>query len=67
MPAISDASGLKPGECGVGSLKDKADWKRIIPALVADGVEWLVVKPTVHPNSLTDLKNSLTYLKGIIK
>ena len=67
MPAISDASGLKAGECGVGSLKDKADWKRIIPALVADGVEWLVVKPTVYPNSLTDLKNSLTYLKGIIK
>lgn len=67
MPAISDATGLKPGDCGVGSAKDKAEWSRILPALAADGVEWFIVKPTVHPDSLADLKNSLTYLKGIMK
>ncbi len=52
-----------PGEAGLGSPRDKADWKRIVPALVADGVEWLVVKPTSHPDSLEDLKASIKYLK----
>ena len=67
MPAIADPAGLAPGECGVGSVRDMADWRRIVPALAADGVEWLVVKPTVHANSLEDLKNSIKYLKGIMK
>ena len=67
MPAISDTKGLKPGEAGVGSAHDKADWKRIIPALAADGVEWLVVKPTTHPDSLADLEASIKYLKGIMR
>ena len=66
MPAIADAKGLRPGECGVGSAHDKADWKRIVPALAADGVEWLVVKPTSHPGSLSDLEASIKYLKGIV-
>ncbi len=51
--------------CGVGSPKDMADWKRIISALVADGVELLVVKPTAHPDSLADLEASAVYLKNI--
>ena len=67
MPAISDTKGLKPGEAGVGSAHDKADWKRIVPALAADGVEWLVVKPTTHPDSLADLEASIKYLKGIMR
>ena len=67
MPAIADAKGLKAGEAGVGSSRDKANWERIVPALAADGVEWLVVKPTAHPGSLDDLKSSIKYLKGIIK
>jgi len=67
MPAIADMKGLKSGEAGVGSAHDKADWKRIVPALVADGVEWLVVKPTTHPDSLADLEASIKYLKGVMK
>lgn len=51
------------GKCGVGSAADKADWRRILPALVADGVEWLVVKPTAHPDSLDDLRASMEFLK----
>ena len=65
MPAIADAKGLGPGEAGVGSARDKADWRRIVPALAADGVEWLVVKPTVNPGSLEDLRASIRYLKGL--
>ena len=67
MPAIADPAGLAPGDCGVGSPRDIADWRRIIPALAADGVEWLVVKPTVHADSLEDLKASIVYLKGMAK
>ena len=66
MPAIADASGLAPGECGVGSRHDKADWRRILPALSADGVQWLVVKPTAHPDSLADLEASANYLKSLL-
>ncbi len=65
MPAIADAKGLKPGEAGVGSSRDAADWRRIVPALAADGVQWLVVKPTAHPGSIEDLKASYSYLKGL--
>lgn len=58
--------GLPPaGRCGVGSVLDKADWRRIVPALVDDGVQWLVVKPTAYPDSLEDLKASCSYLKGL--
>ena len=72
MPAIGRAAcphadAARPGECGVGSSHDKADWKRIVPALVADGVEWLVVKPTTHPDSLADLAASIKYLKEVLK
>ena len=67
MPAIRvRGASARPGECGVGSTCDKADWSRIIPALVADGVEWLVVKPTMHPGSLADLEASIKYLKGLL-
>jgi len=66
MPAISDMRGLKPGEAGVGSSRDGADWKRIVPALAEDGVRWLVVKPTAFPSSLADLEASIKYLKGIL-
>ena len=65
MPAIADAAGLMPGQCGVGSARDKAEWSRILPALAADGTQWLVVKPTVHPGSIKDLKSSYEHLKGI--
>lgn len=67
MPAIGDGYGLARGEAGVGSVRDKASWRKILPALAADGVEWLVVKPTVRPDSLDDLESSIKYLKGIIK
>ena len=55
------------GCCAVGSANDCADWRRIIPALAADGVEWLVVKPTMHPGSLDDLEASIKYLKEIMR
>lgn len=67
MPAIAETKGLRPGEAGVGSVRDKAGWKRIVPALAADGVEWLVVKPTTFPDSLADLEASIKYLKGVMK
>lgn len=67
MPAIADTTDLKPGECGIGSVRDKADWRRIVPALVADGVQWLVVKPTVHSDSLADLHASIKYLKTLVE
>ncbi len=65
MPAIADTAGLKPGQCGVGSQRDMADWQRIVPALAADGVEWLVVKPTVFPGSLADLEASIDCLRKL--
>lgn len=65
MPAIADASGLKPGEAGVGSARDKVDWRRLLPALRDDGVRWLVVKPTTHPDSLEDIKASYVYLNEL--
>lgn len=67
MPAIADAAGLKPGEAGVGSPRDKVDWKRVIPALAADGVEWLVVKPTAFPGSMKDLESSIACLRKIME
>ena len=68
MPAIER---IENGECkmengGVGSARDRADWRRIIPALAADGVEWLVVKPTAHPNSLADLEQSIRFLRSCL-
>jgi sugar phosphate isomerase/epimerase len=68
---VAAEDGTKPvppaGQCGVGSARDMADWRRIVPALEADGVQWLVVKPTVHPGSLEDLKASYSYLKGVLE
>ena len=66
IPADSTMPVLPAGECGVGSSQDKADWRRIIPALAADGVEWFVVKPTIHIDSLADLRSSIDYLKGLL-
>ena len=66
MPAIADMRGLAPGEAGLGSPRDAADWRRIVPALAADGVEWLVVKPVANPGSLADLEASMKYLKGLL-
>lgn len=66
MPAIADAKGLAPGKAGLGSVRDAADWRRIVPALASDGVEWLVVKPTAHPGSLADLKASIDYLNALL-
>jgi len=67
MPAIRKAcASAQPGECGVGSANDLADWRRLVPAFAADGVEWLVVKPTVHVGSLADLAASIKYLKKLL-
>ena len=64
MPAIE---GLPlPGECGVGSAADRADWRRILPALIADGTRWFVAKPTSHPDSIEDLRASYSFMKGIL-
>ena len=65
MPAIAEKEGanIPPGRCGVGSAADKADWRKIIPALAVDGTQWLVAKPTCHPGSLEDLAKSVDWLK----
>ena len=73
MPAIKANEKCKMenvkcgGCCAVGASRDMADWKRIVPALAADGVEWLVVKPTTHPDTLADLEASIKYLKEVLK
>jgi len=67
MPAIENGRGLKPGEAGVGSAADKADWRTLVPSLAADGTQWLVAKPTVHPDSIEDLEASYIYLKGVLQ
>ena len=56
---------MPAGGRSVGDTNDRADWRRIIPALVADGVEWLVVKPVARPDSLADLKASIDYLRRL--
>lgn len=63
MPAIADSAGLKPGEAGVGSVRDRADWRRILPEAARDGAAWFVVKSTAFPDSLSDLRASRMYLK----
>ena len=64
---MDDRGGIPPaGQCGIGSSADRADWRRILPALAADGTRWLVVKPTIHPGSIEDLKASYSYLKGVL-
>jgi len=67
MPAIDEksAAALKPGETFVGAPSDRVDWKRFLPTAVAQGVQWLVVKPTAHPDSLVDLSASFTYLNAL--
>ena len=59
-PAIADGSGLAPGEAGLGSPRDKVDWRTLIPALEKDGVRWAFAKPLTHPDSLADLEASVT-------
>jgi sugar phosphate isomerase/epimerase len=66
MPAIRDTAGLKPGEAGVGSVRDAAHWPEIIAALRRNGTEWLVVKPTTFPGSLDDLAASYAYLRPLL-
>ncbi len=61
MPAIRGT--FPAGECGVGSPHDEAPWKDLAGALAKDGVEWFVVKPVAHPDSMADLKASIDYLK----
>jgi len=58
-----DAKGLKAA-CVEAGLELVA--LQLYP-LAADGVEWLVVKPTAHPDSLDDLKASYSYLKGVLE
>lgn len=66
MPAIPDATGLKPGEAGVGSARDKVDWRRLIPAQIEDGTRWFVVKPVAFPGAIADLKTSYAFLKPLL-
>ena len=65
MPAISDAKGLRPGEAGVGSPRDAADWRAIFAAAGRSGVKWLVVKPTTFPGSIDDLAASARHIAAI--
>ena len=65
MPAIANASGLKPGEAGVGSARDRVDWPKAVAMLKRHGSRWLVVKPTARPDSLEDLKSSAAYLRSL--
>lgn len=68
IPGVTEGASkdfpLGPGSCGVGSARDLADWRRILPAVAADGTEWLVVKPTAYPDSLADLAASARRLSN---
>ncbi|MGN0832212.1 MAG: sugar phosphate isomerase/epimerase family protein [Kiritimatiellia bacterium] len=55
-----------PGACGLGAAGDRADWRHLVPAIVVDGTEWLVVKPTAYPGSLADAAASRRYLNDIL-
>lgn len=63
MPAIRSDAKLAPGQAAVGSTADQADWPRILAAAEKGGTEWLVVKPTLFPAQLDDLKASYAFLK----
>lgn len=65
-PAIADAKGLKPGEAGLGSVRDRADWPAILAALRRCGTEWLTVKPTAFPLAADDLRASYGFLKDMM-
>ena len=65
MPAIRGT--FPAGECGVGSPHDEAPWGELVEALAKDGVEWFVVKPVAHPETLADLKASIDYLKPLLQ
>ena len=56
---------LPPGEAGLGSSRDKADWRTLIPALEKDGVKWAFAKPLTHPDSLADLEASARALDAV--
>jgi len=58
-----DAHLTPAGDCALGAAQDRADWRRIIPALAASGVEWAFVKPLAHPDSLADLEASRNWLE----
>lgn len=62
--ATSGAANAESGGCGLGSASDRADWRRIIPALAASGVEWGFAKPLTHPDSLGDLEASAKWLES---
>lgn len=64
MPAISETDVIRtrPGVAGIGSRYDQVDWRNFLPSARNDGVEWFVVKPTAHPDSLDDLVASYGYL-----
>ena len=66
MPAIADSTGLRPGEAGVGSRRDRADWPRILAALERCGTEWLIAKPVTFPGDLADLTESFRVLSRLI-
>ena len=63
MPAIADEKGLRPGEAGVGSSRDRVDWRRLLAEYAADGVEWLVVKPVAFPGDCADLRASAAAIR----
>ena len=63
-PNLGPDAHLTPaGDCALGAAQDRADWRRIIPALAASGVEWAFVKPLAHPDSLADLEASRKWLE----
>ena len=74
VPRFSDLvlQELDCGNCVLGGgdpvrciADHRADWRRILPALAADGVKWFVVKPVAHPDSLADLEASIKYLRNV--
>ena len=65
-PNLGPDAHLTPtGRGALAAPDDRADWRRIVPALAASGVEWAFVKPLAHPDSLDDLEASRRALSDL--
>ena len=65
-PNLGPDAHLTPtGRGALAAPDDRAEWRKIIPALAASGVEWAFVKPLAHPDSLDDLEASRRALSDL--
>ena len=49
----------------IGAPGDRIDWTAVLAVASRQGTEWIVVKPTEHPDSIDDAVKSGRYLKAL--